>query len=260
VTFSFGKNWQQFIEKNFSDDRVRISQKHLLDFLDTRNLEGKYFLDIGCGSGIHSLAAFRSGASRIVSLDVDPYSVKTTEKIREMAGNPLHWEVCEGSILDPAFVSRIKPAEIVYSWGVLHHTGDLWTALRNSAGLIRPGGLFYVALYEKTADSPYWIETKKRYNRSSTVDKRRMELSYVYRTFFRTRSLSQIRESIRYIRKYRETRGMEFWTDVRDWLGGWPYEPSTQEEVTDFCTELGLSTLKVRTGEANIEYLFGKTS
>jgi 2-polyprenyl-6-hydroxyphenyl methylase/3-demethylubiquinone-9 3-methyltransferase len=260
VTFSFGKNWQKFIERNFSEDRVEISRKHLLGFLETTDLAGKYFLDIGCGSGIHSLASYRSGASRIVSLDVDPDSVRTTERIREITGNPPHWEVLQGSILDAGFVGRIEPADIVYSWGVLHHTGNLWTAMRNSASLIRPGGLFYVALYEKTAESPYWIETKKKYNRSSPAGKRRMELAYVYRTFFRTRSLRQIRGSLRYIREYRKTRGMEFWTDVRDWLGGWPYEPATPEEVTGFCTGLGLRILKVKTGEANVEYLFTKGS
>jgi 2-polyprenyl-6-hydroxyphenyl methylase/3-demethylubiquinone-9 3-methyltransferase len=147
----------------------------------------------------------------------------------------------------------------VYSWGVLHHTGDLRTAFRNAAGLIRPGGWFYVALYEKTPDSDYWIAIKKKYNRSSRAGKWRMELAYVYRTFFRTRSLRQLAKSIRYIREYRQSRGMAFWTDVRDWLGGWPYEPATPQEVADFCAAAsGLRVLKVKTGEANVEYLIAK--
>lgn len=259
ASFSFGKNWEEFVRRKFSEDRVAVARRHLLEFLDVPDLKGKHFLDIGCGSGIHSLAACRSGASRIVSVDVDPDSVRTTERIREMAGSPAHWEVLPGSILDAGFVARLDPAEIVYSWGVLHHTGDLWTAVRNAAGLLRPGGVFYVALYEKNADSDYWIATKKKYNRSSRLEKRRMELAYVYRTFFRTRSIRQIANSVRYIWGYRQNRGMEFWTDVRDWLGGWPYEPATPGEVTGFCTGvLELRTLKVKTGEANVEYLFGK--
>ena len=259
VTFSFGKNWQKFVERNFSEERVGISRAHILDFLGLPGLAGKYFLDIGCGSGLHSLAAFRSGAGRIVGIDVDPFSVETSERIREMSGAPPDWEVLCGSILDDAFVAKIEPADIVYSWGVLHHTGNLWKAVRNAASLVKPGGLFYIAVYEKTEKSDRSIALKKEYNRASSLRKRAMELSYVFRNFFVGRAPWHMLESIRYMKDYRKTRGMEFWTDIRDWLGGWPYEPATPEEVVSFCTDqLGFSRLKVKTGEANIEYLFGK--
>lgn len=255
--FSFGKNWEEFIGRHFSEERVEISRKYLLEFLERSDLAGVSFLDIGCGSGIHSLAAYRSGAAQIVGIDVDPYSVATTRRIREMAGNPPNWDVREGSILDQDFISEIGPADIVYSWGVLHHTGDLWRAVRNAASLVRQGGLFYIALYEKTDRSDHWISVKRKYNRSGPWRKRIMEAVHVYNSFFRTWSpLGWIR-SLRHIAGYRKSRGMEFWTDVRDWLGGWPYEPSTPEEVINCCVqELGLVHLKTKTGEANIEYLF----
>ena len=83
ITFSFGENWDQFAARYFSDERVRIAQEHLLEFLGVPNLQEKYFLDVGCGSGLHSLAALRAGAGRIVSFDVDPASVRTTRRIRE---------------------------------------------------------------------------------------------------------------------------------------------------------------------------------
>jgi len=263
VTFSFGKNWQKFVERNFSDERVEVSRAHLLDFLGLPDLDGKYFLDIGCGSGIHSLAAIRSGASRVVGIDVDPCSVETSRRIREMSGIPLAWEILHGSILDDAFVAKIDSADIVYSWGVLHHTGDLWKAIRNAASLVREGGVFYVAIYEKTEKSDDWIVLKKRYNSASPIRKRAMELTYVYSHFLANRAPRYVLESIRYMKDYRKTRGMEFWTDIRDWLGGWPYEPATSAEMTGFCEGvLGLRTVKIKTGEANIEYLFsrGRTS
>jgi 2-polyprenyl-3-methyl-5-hydroxy-6-metoxy-1,4-benzoquinol methylase len=257
--FSFGKNWETFVRAHYSDDRVEISRRHLLGFLERSDLEGLSFLDIGCGSGIHSLAAFRSGAERIVGIDVDPRSVAATRKIREMAGSPSNWEVREGSILDEDFLSGIEPADIVYSWGVLHHTGDLWRAVRNAGSLLKSGGLFYIALYERTAKSDYWTAVKREYNRAAPLKKRTMEWSHVYNTFFRTWSPKSWIRSMRYITGYRESRGMEFWTDVRDWLGGWPYEPATADEVTSFCEgELGLSAMRVKTGEANVEYLFAR--
>jgi len=257
--FSFGRNWDRFVRELYSNERVEISRRHLLDFLGVQDLTGKSFLDIGCGSGIHSLAAFRSGASRVVSIDVDPFSVRATKWVRERAGSPLAWEVHEGSILDQEFVSRLEPADIVYSWGVLHHTGNLWDAVRNAAGRTLPTGIFYIALYEKTPESAYWTDVKRRYNDASALRRRLMEMGYVYRTFFRTKSPAYLLHNIRHIRGYRALRGMAFWTDVRDWLGGWPYEPATPAEVTAFCEKtIGLRTVKVKGGEANVEYLFAR--
>jgi len=259
VTFSFGKNWEQFIRTNFSEERIEIARQHLLNFLDMRDFAGKYFLDIGCGSGIHSLAAFKSSAQRIASFDVDPYSVATTKKIHEMYGSPANWQIAQGSILADTFLRTVEPADIVYSWGVLHHTGNVWQAIRNAATFLKPGSIFYIAIYDKTPDTPYWIDIKKKYNRSTGLGKKLMEFSYVWRAFFKTASLSRIKQSIAYIRNYKTSRGMEFWTDVKDWLGGWPYEPATQVEICSFCEEtLGLERIKVKTGEANIEYLFKK--
>jgi len=256
--FSFGRNWDRYIEEHFSEERVATSQRQLLEFLGV-SLEGKSFLDIGCGSGIHSLAAHRAGAVRVVSVDVDPYSVRAARTVREKAGSPGSWEIIEGSVLDRDFISRLDPADVVYSWGVLHHTGDLWKAMENAAGRILPGGLFHIAVYEKTAESPYWTDVKRRYNSASAGRRRLMEWAYVYRTFLRTKSPAYLFRNLRYIREYRKLRGMAFWTDVRDWLGGWPYQPATAKEVTGFCEEtLCLSTLKVKEGEANIEYLFRK--
>jgi 2-polyprenyl-3-methyl-5-hydroxy-6-metoxy-1,4-benzoquinol methylase len=238
---------------------VEISRQHLLAFLGVEDLRGKYLLDIGCGSGIHSLAALRAGAQRVVGFDADPQSVAAAMHVHRISGGPSNWEVRQGSVLDDGFVASLEPADIVYAWGVLHHTGDLWHAMRNAVRLVREGGLFYVALYEKTARSDHWTAVKRRYNAASWMERRRMELAYVYRGYFRTRSLRKVLTSLRYIFTYERLRGMAFWTDVRDWLGGWPYEPVTPAEVRRFCIlELGLEEVTTRTGEANAEYLFAR--
>ncbi len=147
--FAFGKNWESFIAKNFDGSRLKIASDHLLGFLKTDTLDGKRFLDIGCGSGLHSLAACGAGAREIVSFDYDRDSVSTTEGLRRMAGDPPHWRVEQGSVLDAAYMESLGTFDIVYSWGVLHHTGDQWTAIRNAAAArVQPGrGLLRRALY-----------------------------------------------------------------------------------------------------------------
>ena len=227
----------------------------LLGFLQMPNLAGKYFLDIGSGSGIHSLAAFRAGASRIVSFDLDPASVETTKRLRDQFGATDRWEILSGSVLDPAFLAKIEPADIAYSWGVLHHTGRMWDAVRNAAKLMRPSGLFFIALYTTTSKSAYWLATKQRYNRSGWAGKRWLEAKYLARHLVLPQ-LAHGRNPLRVLKETRD-RGMDYMTDLRDWLGGLPYEDAKPEEVLRFArAELGMEMINLATGEACTEYLF----
>ena len=258
TSFSFGKNWEEFIERHFTDERVEISKQHILNFLQLDNLEGRYFMDVGCGSGMSSLAAYRAGASRIVSFDVDPYSVKTTQRLREREGSPDHWTVLEGSVLDKDFLATLDPADLLYSWGVLHHTGSMWEAIENAMTLMQPDGIFYIALYTTTPKSDFWIKVKKEYNQGGMLVKRLFEVLYLL--YFFPVQLKNGRNPITTIRNYGEKRGMEFITDVRDWLGGWPYEDATVEEVQEFFQQRNWKQTDIKTGHANTEYLFTKYS
>lgn len=255
IAFSFGRNWEDFIRTSFSSERVEIAKAHLLGFLERESLEGLYFLDVGCGSGIHSLAALRAGARKVVSFDVDEHSVQAATMVREMEGRG-KWEILKGSVLDEGFLRQLEPADIVYSWGVLHHTGDMWTAVRNAAGLMRPRGLFYLALYTTTPRSDFWLSVKKTYNRSSKPARAAMEYAYALQGTILP-ELIRFRNPWRIIRDYKKSRGMSFMTDVRDWLGGYPFEHASAEEVLRFGRKsLGLELVNIKTGEANTEYLF----
>jgi 2-polyprenyl-3-methyl-5-hydroxy-6-metoxy-1,4-benzoquinol methylase len=258
--FPFGRNWEDFVRKHFSEERVRISRQHILEFLDLPDLKGRYFLDVGCGSGLSSLAAWEAGAERVVSFDVDADSVKTTEHLRRMRGAPDNWTVLSGSALDPRFLATIEPADIVYSWGVLHHTGQMWQAIRNTATLLKKGSLFHIALYLTTARSAYWLQVKKKYNSAANFEKRIMEARYIIRHVLIPK-LVRGQNPIRFIRTYEQRRGMAFLPDIRDWLGGYPYEDASVPEVLRFGhRELGLHLINIYPGPGLAEYLFQKPS
>jgi 2-polyprenyl-6-hydroxyphenyl methylase/3-demethylubiquinone-9 3-methyltransferase len=261
MRFGFGKNWKQYVEKNFSEERVQISKNIMLKFLRMDDLKGKRFLDVGCGSGLHSLAALRSGAARVVGFDFDPNSVSATRLLKEYAGNPQNWEVMQGSILDLAFINTLEPADVVYAWGVLHHTGDMWKAVENTAGLVKKGGLLYLALYTSGVTHPsdeFWLDVKQKYNRSGWFTKREMELWYVWR-FMLQKNLRNIPELIKTTRSYKSDRGMALYTDIVDWLGGWPMEFASIDQVKSFCGEkLNMTLVNIKTGQANTNYLFQK--
>lgn len=255
--FEFGKNWSGFVKQHFSEQRVTTSREHLLRFLNMDSLAGKRFIDIGCGSGLHSMAAFDAGAKEIFSFDFDPNSVAAAKQLRAMRGDPSHWQVTEGSVLDEKFIASIAPGDIAYSWGVLHHTGAMWEAIRLASRLMKDDGLFYIALYQTTKKSEYWIRVKQKYQSLSEAGKERMVRRRVFKKMIWP-SLKKFQDPRKKLREYEQSRGMEYITDVRDWLGGWPYEDARAEEVVRFGRDLGLALLNLDTTEGNAEYLFQK--
>lgn len=260
--FEFGANWANFVDKHFSQERVDISRRHLLDFLGRESLEGLSILDIGCGSGLHSLAAWQAGARRILSFDYDPNSVSTTRALHKLAHAPAAWDVMQGSVLDANFMAALPQVDLVYSWGVLHHTGDVWNALRQACGRVALGGLLYIALYsaDMQINPPpeYWLDVKRRYVSASPWRRRWMELAYLWR-FRLNRKPWRLPSLLLQARRYKKSRGMNYMTDVRDWLGGWPMEFCRDADVVRFVTaDGGFKLEKMKTGEANTEFLFSR--
>ena len=265
VSFSFGRNWQNFLQ-SVDESRLTIAKESLTQFLNMDSLRGKTFLDIGCGSGLFSYAANNLGASKIVSFDVDPISVECCKSLRERAGNPPEWKVYEGSILDANFVSQLDHFDIVYAWGVLHHTGNMWEAIYQSAGLVKQAGYLYIALYNKIltrSGGPswihsFWLNIKKFYNSHPIVAKSVM-LPLAMGAYL-AMVLARGVNPVTHLRNYRSHRGMSWSTDAVDWLGGYPYEYASVEEVFKFLRErrpnFNLVNLKTTSGRGLNWYLF----
>jgi 2-polyprenyl-3-methyl-5-hydroxy-6-metoxy-1,4-benzoquinol methylase len=163
--FEFGENWRSFLNR-LDDHRIGDAERSLKWLLDCEHLDGKRFLDIGSGSGLSSLVARRLGAD-VVSFDYDPQSVNCAATLRDrFFPNEPHWLVEHGSILDPGFLSNLGRFDVVYSWGVLHHTGAMRDAIGNAARLVKPGGILALSLYRKTALCWFWTLEKRWYCRA----------------------------------------------------------------------------------------------
>lgn len=234
--FEFGRNWSEYSEL-IDAERIDQAVRGLERLAGPAGLEGQSFLDIGCGSGLHSLSALRLGAARVVALDLDPHSVATAKQVLSQYAPQSTWEVREQSVfdLDP---QQLGQFDVVYAWGSLHHTGAMYDAWRRAAQLVAPGGILVVALYRKTRLCRLWKIEKWLYTKSPAWMQR------CARTIFVATMRLAFFLSRRDFRKYRESygqayRGMNYDHDVHDWLGGYPYESVSPSEADRFRQSLG---------------------
>jgi len=261
--FEFGKNWAWFLE-TLDDQKIDEAVHSLCDMLEAHSLESKTFLDIGSGSGLFSLAARRLGA-RVHSFDYDTNSVGCTEELKHRYfPDDECWTIERGSALDPAYLESLGKFDVVYSWGVLHHTGDMWAALANATIPLAPGGMLFIAIYNNQGTaSRRWTKVKRLYNQlphglrflvvwpSFVVQYWRRLL----KDFLRGRPFQTIRD---YGKKQ---RGMSLWQDMVDWVGGYPFEVASPEQIFDFYKQRGfvLTRLKTCGGSSGCnEFVFQK--
>jgi len=265
--FEFGKNWRQFL-RLLDDDRIAEAERSLGQLLEVDNLEGKTFLDIGSGSGLFSLAARRRGAT-VFSFDYDPQSVACTNELKQRYfPQDAQWTIEQGSVLDVDYLKKLPKFDVVYSWGVLHHTGSMWQALENAQSLVRDEGQLCVAIYnDQGGASRRWTMIKRIYNRSPKPLQWGLVLGVG--CFFEIRSAL-----IRLLRfqnplpfqdwaKKKKDRGMSPWYDLVDWVGGYPFEVAKPEEVFDFYRAKGFTLTKLTTQGSGFgcnEFVFKKTS
>lgn len=255
--FSFGRNWKHFLKRCLTPERIEIATAQTREALGLDTLRGLTFLDIGCGSGLFSYAAHSLNAERVTSFDIDPDSVRCCLEMRARAGNPENWTVFDGSILDTELLQQLPQADIVYSWGVLHHTGDMWQAIRNAAKLVKPGGRFLIAIYNNLEydtltglrGSRGWLKLKRFYNNSGGLIRRCMECTMASKDILKF--LITLNNPFTAIRRYEEQRGMSWWHDIVDWLGGYPYEFASVSEVFNFChREFGMELQWLQTNSS----------
>lgn len=264
--FQFGDNWLRY-SRVIDEERIQAAEKSLAKMLKVSDLREKRFIDIGSGSGLFSLGATRLGA-KVHSIDYDPNSVACTQHLKTLfaAGNR-DWTIEEGSVLDPKYIDSLGKWDVVYSWGVLHHTGSMYEAISNAARLVDDNGTLFISIYnDQGRSSEYWLSVKKAYNKLPSLTKWLVLLPALARLWGPTTIKDLLRgRPFHSWRAYSKSnlRGMSPWRDVVDWVGGLPFEVAKPEEIFEFLQPMGFNLVNFKTCGGGIgcnEFVFVKVA
>ncbi|TWU06431.1 class I SAM-dependent methyltransferase [Stieleria varia] len=250
--FAFGENWAAFLE-TLDDQRIEQAVASLQSMLAVDDLSRCRFLDIGSGSGLFSLAAHRLGAD-VVSIDYDEQSVHCTQTLKDRYtdSSERSWLIHRGSVLDPVFMKSLGQFDVVYSWGVLHHTGEMDRAIEMASQRVAPQGLLYIAIYnDQGSASRRWLWIKRMYHRlpKSLRWMWVVAVAGVYELRFAMARLARFRNPLPLAdwRAKRKDRGMSAWHDWVDWVGGMPFEVATPEHVIVPLARKGFHVVNLKT-------------
>ena len=258
--FAFGENWRRFLSV-LDEDRIVRAENSLRGMLEVSDLHGKTFLDIGCGSGLFSLAARRLGA-RVHCFDFDPQSVACAQELRRryFPEDP-DWRIEQGSALDGGYLAGLGSFDVVYSWGVLHHTGSMWQALGNAADRVAPPGKLFIAIYNDQGQiSNRWRAIKRAYNQLPDGLRFLVAVPVLVHLYWRRTLKDFLRgRPFETWRNEGKERGMSAWRDLIDWVGGYPFEVAKPEAILEFYLRRGFTLTRLTTCGGSLgcnEYVF----
>lgn len=237
IKFNFGNNWKDYSNSVLMESNLKEAVDSLDNLVGKDLISNKTFLDIGCGSGLFSIAAVKLGAKTVLGFDLSKESVDVSKQnTKRFLGEEADIKFFQRSVFE-CTPDNIGKFDIVYSWGVLHHTGDMWSAILNSMNLVEDKGLLVIAIYNRHWSSPIWKRIKYIYN-ISPLFLQKIMIFVFYFIIIVTKFLVTFKNPLKL------KRGMKFYYNVIDWVGGYPYEYATQEEIIQFCKNKNFNLIK----------------
>lgn len=242
--FDFGENWVQFTERALTREKVKQAKNDFIRLTSGINLDNIYFLDVGFGQGLSLLIAKQLGC-KVLGCEINPKCIISLNKTMMHFPSIKTKEIpiVLGSILEKRILTKLKKRSeqgygIVHSWGVLHHTGNMKLAIENVSSLVQKNGYLILAIYNKHWSSPMWKIIKKIYGGSPFVIKK--TIIYLLYPFILVAKIIVLRKN-----PFEKNRGMDFYYDTIDWIGGYPYEYASVEEISNLVNTFGFKLIRI---------------
>jgi ubiquinone/menaquinone biosynthesis C-methylase UbiE len=237
--FDFGQNWQDFSASRLDDLHIEQARQHFRELMADVDLTGKTFLDVGFGQGLSLLIAHQEGAM-VTGLDINPKCAQVVERNKQALGVEEDIETLVGSVLNPEDLAKLqgRQFDIVHSWGVLHHTGDMASAINNACRFVKPDGHLVLAIYNRHWSSLPWLWVKWFYCQVPRVVQKIM-IGLLYPVICLAKFLVTGQNP------FRMSRGMDFFYNVVDWVGGYPYEYASIDETVELMKSKGFDAVKI---------------
>jgi len=131
-------------------------EPHIPGFADFARWQGKRVLEVGCGIGTDSINFARAGAE-LTSVDLSPESLAVAAQRAEVMGVADRIRFLEANAEELATTLAGERFDLVYSFGVVHHTPHPDVALRQMRPLLAPGGTLKLMVYHRRSWKVFWI-------------------------------------------------------------------------------------------------------
>jgi len=139
-------------------------EPHIPAFADFERWRGKRVLEVGCGIGTDSINFARADAE-LTAVDLSSESLRIAERRADVMGVAERIRFVQANAEE--LTSRINdgPYDLVYSFGVVHHTPHPERALSEIRGLLAPGGSLKLMVYHRHSWKVFWIVSGKGHGR-----------------------------------------------------------------------------------------------
>jgi hypothetical protein len=243
MQFDFGKNWEKFSKTALNEHKVKQARDDFVGLFKDIELKNKSFIDIGFGQGLSLLTATALGAVT-TGIDINPLSEgilrKNAKYFPEVDVSKI--KIYTGSVLDTSLLENITHSgknefDVVHSWGVLHHTGNLYKSIQLTCNMVQKQGYYIIAIYNKHWSSRIWLWIKWFYN-YSPVFLKKFFIYFCYPVIWVAKFLVTGKNP------KKQQRGMDFFYDIIDWVGGYPYEYASKEQIKKFVESQGFKLLR----------------
>ena len=136
--------------------RKYLVEPHIPAFAEFGRWHGKRVLEVGCGIGTDSINFARAGA-QLTAVDLSAESLRIARQRADVMGVADRIDFRQANAEELTSVVDDGPYDLVYSFGVIHHTPDPEAALAEMREVIAPGGTLKLMVYHRRSWKAFWI-------------------------------------------------------------------------------------------------------